>query len=173
MSRKLCSPPCEGGLIGLRLIERLVASCHPRDIRRGCVKPLKGSPSALHLMRTRLKFCLVVLLGCLVVVLGIEVVGGQAQARRVAACQNEVKAIVAVGDDIFKAKQLLIDGGFSITAGPLYPTKTESYLTMYVDYDEQPSSLSALMYSMGIGSGGSLISGVITADPDGRITEIE
>lgn len=87
--------------------------------------------------------------------------------------KEKVVAEVELGDDIFKAKEKLESAGFRIKYGPGFPTKTKRYLEMIVDYGLNPSELDALKYSYGIEGGGTPITGLIRATPEGKITRIE
>lgn len=87
--------------------------------------------------------------------------------------RKKVAAKVGLGDDIFAAKKALEADGFSIKYGPDFPTKTEKYLMMVVDYGAHPNGLETFRYTVGIEDDGKPITGVIKATPDGRITSIE
>ncbi len=87
--------------------------------------------------------------------------------------RSKVADTVSLGDDIFAAKKALEAAGFKIKYGPDFPTKTRKYLMMIVDYGLFPTGFDTFKYTIGIGGGGKLISGVIRATPDGKITNIE
>ena len=124
-------------------------------------------------MRKFFRGCLVPIFACFAVIGGCEFVMKQMQAHRVAKKLEEVKSLVSVGDDIYEAKEILIENGFRIVAGPSFPTKPRDYMTMHISFGESPSTIDDLIYTMDLGWGGSAISGLIRADPSGKITEIE
>lgn len=86
---------------------------------------------------------------------------------------NEVRELVSIGDDIFEAKQKLIDAGFNIKYGPKFPTASKSYYLMIVDYGVRPNGLDTLKYTIGIEGDGKPISGEIRANQSREITNIE
>lgn len=87
--------------------------------------------------------------------------------------RNKIAAKVGVGDDIFVSKKRLESEGLRIKYGPDYPTKTQKYLMMIVDYGVSPNGLETLRYSLGIEGDGEAITGIIKASPDGKIFSIE
>ncbi|PXA03975.1 hypothetical protein DDZ13_10075 [Coraliomargarita sinensis] len=93
----------------------------------------------------------------------------QVVSEKSEAARSEIK----IGDDIFEAKNKLVTKGFGIKYGPDFPTKTERYLMMIVDYGVDPSGLEVFKYTVGIESNADPISGIIKATPEGKITSIE
>ena len=88
--------------------------------------------------------------------------------------RDEIQNLISIGDDIFEAKEKLVDSGFSIVYGPDFPTKDQSNLLMIIDYGLQPTSLENLNYITDLWEeDGELIFGIVRADPSGRIFEIE
>lgn len=88
--------------------------------------------------------------------------------------RDEIQNLISIGDDIFEAKEKLVDSGFSIVYGPDFQTKDRSCLLMIIDYGLQPTSLENLNYVTDLWEDdGELISGIVRADPSGRIFEIE
>ncbi len=94
--------------------------------------------------------------------------------KKVSDQKERVTDTIRIGDDIHEAKSKLVDLGFRIDYGPDFPTKSEKYLMMIVDYGVSPSGMETFKYTVGI-SGGSdeAIDGIIKATPDGVITSIE
>ncbi|MBT7959218.1 MAG: hypothetical protein ABGY95_01740 [Rubritalea sp.] len=88
--------------------------------------------------------------------------------------KERVTDTIQLGDDIHEAKSKLIDLGFRIDYGPDFPTKSEKYLMMIVDYGVSPSGMETFKYTVGMSGGsGEPIDGIIKATPDGVITSIE
>lgn len=87
--------------------------------------------------------------------------------------KEKVAAEVDLGDDIFEAKEKLETSGFRIKYGPDFPTKTEKYLMMIVDYGASPSGLETFKYTVGLEGSDKPITGIIKATPEGKITSIE
>jgi hypothetical protein len=87
--------------------------------------------------------------------------------------KKRVNASIKIGDDIFLAKDKLVKQGFTIEYGPDFPTKSRDYLIMNVDYGVRSNGLETFKYTVGMEGSGELISGVIKADPTGKITSIE
>lgn len=83
--------------------------------------------------------------------------------------ENEIR----IGDDIYQAKDKLIEAGFKIKFGPDFPTKTKKYLMMIVDYGVTPGELETFKYTVGLEGSDKPITGIIKATPEGKITSIE
>ena len=86
--------------------------------------------------------------------------------------KEKVNAAIKIGDDIFEARDKLIEEGFKIQYGPDFPTKTRKYYMMIVDYGLVPNELDNFKYMAGI-ENDKLMTGVIKADSDGKITSIK
>jgi len=87
--------------------------------------------------------------------------------------QEKIKTKISIGDDIFLAKEMLIDMGFRIQSGPKFATKNKDYYLMIVDYGALPNGFEIFKYTVGIQTEGQLINGMIKAGVDGKITSIE
>ena len=103
------------------------------------------------------------------------IVSGCAQKREalIEKGKDTVVSTVEVGDDIFSAKKKLEEAGLSIKYGPDFPTKSEKYLMMIVDYSARPNGLETFKYTVGLGGNDEPITGVIKATPEGEITSIK
>ena len=109
----------------------------------------------------------------LAVLLILTIIGCSPQkAATIKSKRAQVASKVSVGDDIFRAKDVLEADGFRIKYGPDFPTKSRSYYMMIVDYGLTPGELDKLRYALGV-QGGEPIAGLIRADPAGKIISIE
>jgi hypothetical protein len=112
----------------------------------------------------------------LVILLFIALYGfgcGQKREAVVEEGKDTVASNVKIGDDIFSAKQKLEEAGLRIKYGPDFPTKSEKYLMMIVDYGARPNGLETFRYTVGFDGSDEPISGIIKATPGGEITSIE
>ena len=110
-----------------------------------------------------------------IIFLALAASGCNGRRDKVVTDQKErVTDTIRIGDNIHEAKSKLVDLGFRIDYGPDFPTKSEKYLMMIVDYGVSPNSMETFKYTVGISGGsGAPIDGIIKATPDGVITSIE
>lgn len=86
--------------------------------------------------------------------------------------RDRFESSVAVGDNIFEAKEKLANLGFRILSGPTFATEKQNYYLMIVDFGEPPTHFETFKYSTGVQSEGTLIHGLVKADAKGTITVI-
>lgn len=82
-------------------------------------------------------------------------------------------SIVEIGDDIFSAKQKLIENGFRIKYGPKLSNAQKSKYLMIVDFGVGPGPSDYLEETLGWGGDGESPSGVIYANESGKIFRIK
>ena len=87
--------------------------------------------------------------------------------------QERIKSKISIGDDIFLAKEKLVEMGFRIKSGPSFATNNNDYYMMVVDYGVLPNGFETFKYTVGIESNGELIDGIIKAGVDKKITNIQ
>lgn len=87
--------------------------------------------------------------------------------------RSSVRDLVNTGDDIFKAKQILINHGFKIEFGPEFTGPHRASYLMIIDYGSVPGPMSNISETMGWPGDGKSPSGVIRATRDGKIYLIE
>ncbi len=86
--------------------------------------------------------------------------------------RDRFESSIAVGDNIFEAKEKLASLGFRILSGPNFATEKQDYYLMVVDFGESPTHFETFKYSTGVQSEGTLIHGLVKADAKGTITVI-
>ena len=85
---------------------------------------------------------------------------------------KDVRSLVAIGSDIFEAKRKLEKAGFTISYGPDFPTASETYYLMIIDYGLHPSGWDKFREL--INKPGHLkLSGIVEADENGDICKVE
>lgn len=112
----------------------------------------------------------------LAILLFLAIFGSGCGQKRDIAMEKGIETVassIEIGDDIFSAKKKLEEAGLTIKYGPEFPTKSEKYLMMIVDYGVRPNGLETFKYTVGIEGNDAPINGVIKATPDGEITSIE
>ena len=95
------------------------------------------------------------------------------RSQKLSSQREKLDSLVKIGDNIYDAKEILISEGYQITYGPGFPTESNRYLLMIVDYDINPTVVESFKYAAGVSGKGTLIDGVIKANPSGEITSIK
>lgn len=94
-------------------------------------------------------------------------------ANRINAGKEQMSAIVKVGDNIFEARDELLQNGFDIRFGPELVTVDKNQYSMTVGYGVEAGPSAYLSETMGWGRIGKSHVGVVSADNSGIIFRVE
>jgi len=84
---------------------------------------------------------------------------------------SQLRGIVPIGSDIHRAKRDLEREGFE-TSNIYYPTKLGKKLWMNVDFGIRGGSMETFLYTAGIEHTSAPISGLVEANPAGKVTAV-